>query len=66
METLQTIRQKKGLSQEDLALKIGMSQETISQYETGTRRPSITTARKIADVLGVKLDAIFFGADISK
>ncbi|SCL84976.1 helix-turn-helix transcriptional regulator [Sporanaerobacter sp. PP17-6a] len=66
MINLKEIRIKKGLTQKELADAINLSQETISQYEIGNRTPSIVVARKIAEVLGVSLDNIFFGSDISK
>ena len=33
-------REQKGMSQKDLADKVGVKQHTISQYESGTKRPS--------------------------
>jgi len=40
-ESRYTIERKKlGMSQEELALKIGISQKSISKYERGTSRPS--------------------------
>jgi len=59
-------REKLGLTQQELANKVGLSQETISQYENGTRTPNVNVAKKIAKALGESLDDIFFGFDISK
>lgn len=42
------LRQKRNLSQTELASKIGVSQSTIAQIETGRNDPSVTTLRKIA------------------
>ncbi len=66
IESLKKIRENKNMTQEKLAALVGLSQETISQYEIGNRTPNIVISRKIADVLGVSLDNIFFGSDISK
>lgn len=44
-------RQKKGLSQEKLAELVGITQQAYSQYENGGRRPSVETAKKIAEIL---------------
>ena len=46
-------RMKKGMSQNQLADIVGVDHALISQYENGRRRPSIKTAKKIADVLGI-------------
>lgn len=66
MKSAKSIREKRGYSQEYVAKAIGMSQETVSQYELGTRTPTIIIARKIAKLYNVSLDDIFFGNDISK
>lgn len=39
-------------SQQEVADKIGMSQSGYALIETGSRRPSVETAKKIASVLG--------------
>lgn len=66
MKHVRKCRENLGLTQQELAKKVGLSQETISQYENGTRTPNINVEKKIADVLGESLDDIFFGAYISK
>ena len=66
MKHVRECREKLGLTQQDLAHKVGLSQETISQYEIGTRVPNINVAREIAEALHESLDNIFFGKNISK
>lgn len=66
MKHVKTCREELGLTQQELANMVGLSQETISQYEIGSRTPNIITAKKIADALHVSLDVIFFGSNISK
>lgn len=39
-------------SQQELANKIGMSQSGYALIETGSRRPSVETAKKIASAMG--------------
>ena len=48
-------RERKGFSQAELAEKSGVSQPAISQIETETVMPRITTLQRIADALGVDL-----------
>lgn len=50
------LREKRGLSQTELANRVGLKQTTISQYENGTRRPNLSVAKKLADALGTTLD----------
>lgn len=66
MKHIRKCREELGFTQQELAEKVGLSQETISQYEIGTRTPNVNIAKKIAEALNVSLDNIFFGQDISK
>ena len=43
MERLRFLREKRGLSQQDLADLIGSTQPTIHKYETGANQPDIQT-----------------------
>lgn len=54
-EKIKYWRIQKGLSQKELGDQIGMSQQQIGQYETGTRTPKQETQIKIAKALGVHL-----------
>jgi transcriptional regulator with XRE-family HTH domain len=47
------IRQKNGLTQEQLAELSGFSQQYISGLEKGRRNPTILTLYELATVLGV-------------
>lgn len=53
---IQTIRLNKKLSRNELAKKIGVSQQFIQQMETGQKCPSLDTALRLATALGCKLD----------
>ncbi len=44
-----------GLKQKDLALRIGVSQATVSDWESGEQPPAVTRWRAIADALGVSV-----------
>ncbi len=50
------LRDKKNLSQTDLADKSNVSRVMIGKYERGEAAPSIEAAKKIADALEVSLD----------
>ncbi|MFA6018028.1 MAG: helix-turn-helix transcriptional regulator [Patescibacteria group bacterium] len=49
-------RLKNGLTQADLAKKIGTKQSAISRFESGTYNPTITFLYKIADALDAKME----------
>jgi len=50
------IRKRKGLSQEDLAKRIGLSRSSLTQLELGNRNMDIITLQKIAYILGFSMD----------
>ena len=52
-ENTARIRKEKGLTQEALAEKSGLSQQYISGLENGQRNPTIVTLYELATALGV-------------
>ncbi|SHF05217.1 Transcriptional regulator, contains XRE-family HTH domain [Desulfofundulus australicus DSM 11792] len=56
---IQLAREEAGLSQEQLAAKIGCSQSTLSHYEQGKRRLYLAQLEKIAQVLQKPIDYFF-------
>jgi transcriptional regulator with XRE-family HTH domain len=51
-------REKKFLTQEELAEKLDMKKQTISNIENGIRAISMETAKKILNVLGFDLQVV--------
>lgn len=58
--TLKTIREIKGMKQSDAAEMIGISVDTLSNYERGKSYPDIPILRKIEEVYGVSYDRLIF------
>ena len=54
------------MSQVFLGIELNMSQNTISQYETGTREASYDTLIAIADYFDVSLDYLLGRTDNPK
>lgn len=53
---ISALRAMRGLTQKELAEKIGVSPNFISHLETGAKRPSVIRLIEIADVLDCSLD----------
>ncbi len=51
-------RRKKGLSQEDVAEKLGVSRQTISKWETDETLPDIRQAKKLSTLYDLSLDEL--------
>lgn len=66
MEALKQIRLQKGWSQQDLADRAGIGQDTISGIESGRREPHPSTLRKLAIALGVQVAEFLPGTVLSK
>jgi transcriptional regulator with XRE-family HTH domain len=54
-EKLKLVRQAKGLTQEEVAEKLGISACTYGDIERGDRDPKVSKLQKIADVLEISL-----------
>ncbi|NRN80157.1 HTH-type transcriptional regulator ImmR [Lactobacillus helveticus] len=50
---LKELRQKNNLTLKELGQKVGMANNTLSQYETGKREPKLETWKKLADFFDV-------------
>ena len=51
-------RRKAGLSQEQLAEKLGVSRQAVSKWETGEASPEVNKLRTLAEALGVTADEL--------
>ena len=51
-------RKKRGLSQEEVAGKLGVSRQTISKWETDETLPDICQSKKLAVLYGLSLDEL--------
>lgn len=55
---LAQLRKEKGYTQSELADKIGVSNKSVSRWETGEGYPDISVLVDLADALGVNVDAL--------
>jgi transcriptional regulator with XRE-family HTH domain len=59
-ETIRAMRKMLGLRQLTLASRAGIGDPYLSKIENGLAQPELDTARRIADGLGVALEAITY------
>lgn len=57
------LRTSSGLTQVEMAEKLGISRSTIGMYETGAREPDFETLEKIADYFNVDIDYLLGRTD---
>lgn len=60
-------RKKRGLSQEEVAEKLGISRQTVSKWETDETLPDIRQSKRLAVLYGLSLDELVeFDIDIKE
>lgn len=57
-ENLVSYRREKGMSQEELAERLGISRQAVSKWERGESQPDMGNLIALADVYGVTIDDI--------
>lgn len=65
-EKLKEIRKKEGLSQEQLAEKIGVSRQAITKWETGKGLPDVENMVIIAEIFKTTLDDLLRGPAVQQ
>lgn len=60
-ENLKLLRKKKGLSQEELAVRLNIVRQTVSKWEKGLSVPDADLLVKLADVLEVSVAELLGG-----
>ena len=61
---IQEIRNKKGITQDQLSEKVGISSKYLSSIERGKENPTLNTILKLAQSLEVKPDHFFIHLEI--
>lgn len=54
-----SLRKRMGLSQEDLAYRLGVSRQAVSKWERGESSPDVDNAIMLGRIYGVSLDELF-------
>jgi DNA-binding XRE family transcriptional regulator len=64
--SLASMRLARGLSQRELARRIGASQPQIARLELGQGNPGVATLRKLARELGVRIEQVLLAFEQSQ
>lgn len=63
---IQELRKKNKLSQEELAIAVGVTRQTITSIESGKYTASLVLAYKIAKYFGLTIEEVFDFTDIEE
>lgn len=66
VENLKKLRVEAGLSQQQLANVVGVSQQSINKYENHSVEPDISTLIALAECFGTSVDYLIGNTDISR
>ena len=58
-DTICFYRKKQGLTQEELAVKLGVTNQSVSKWESAQCCPDIRLLPKLADIFGISIDELF-------
>lgn len=64
-EILNELREKKGITQQQLADTLNLSKNAISHYEKGINMPNLDTVQRIADIFDVSVDYLLGRTTVS-
>ena len=59
MKNVKELRKSNGLSQKELANKLGVSRTTVTMWEAGGQCPRPETIVRLADALSCSIDELF-------
>lgn len=59
---IRILRTEKGISQEELARRCGVTRQTVNAIENNKYDPTLSLAFRLADELGTTVDALFLRA----
>ncbi|MBR2582055.1 MAG: helix-turn-helix transcriptional regulator [Oscillospiraceae bacterium] len=63
MQRLKLEREKRGISQLKLAMDLGLTQNSVSRYESGSRQADYETLIALADYFNVSIDYLLERTD---
>ena len=55
------LRERKGLTQQDIADQLGITPAAVSKWENGSAKPRVQVLFQLADILGVRAEELMAG-----
>ena len=64
MEQLKILRKREGMTQAEVALKLGVDRSTYAKYESGQSEPNFEMLQKLASLYGASVDFLIGGTSM--
>ncbi|MBQ5389433.1 MAG: helix-turn-helix domain-containing protein [Clostridia bacterium] len=62
-KNIRSVRIRRRMTQDELAEKLYVTRQTVSNYETGRSRPDVEVLMQIAEILGVEMQELLYGPE---
>lgn len=62
-KNIRAARSRKKMTQDELAERLYVTRQTVSNYETGRSRPDVECLMQIAEILGVDIQELLYGPE---
>ena len=59
--SIKDLRKKKNMTQDELAEKLNVTRQAVSNWENGKSQPDIETLTKLAEIFDVSMERIIYG-----
>ena len=61
--SIRKLREERGMTQDELAEKLNVTRQAVSNWETGKTQPDIETLTRLAEIFDVSVERIIYGSE---
>ena len=61
--SIKKLREERGMTQDELAEKLNVTRQAVSNWETGKTQPDIETLTRMAEIFDVSVERIIYGSE---
>ena len=61
--SIKKLREERGMTQDELAEKLNVTRQAVSNWETGKTQPDIETLTRLAEIFDVSVERIIYGSE---
>lgn len=61
--SIKKLREERGMTQDELAEKLNVTRQAVSNWETGKTQPDIETLTQLAEIFDVSVERIIYGRE---
>ncbi len=62
-DSIKKLRKEKGMTQDELAEKLCVTRQAVSNWEMGKTQPDVDTLTKLAEIFDVSVEQIIYGKE---